>query len=60
MIAIPLHWQAWSLIYSHDVIDIDESYHFLGIGDKVPSVLSRIKIALLNNLLKAKAHLANW
>ena len=48
MITIPIHWYAWQLIYSHDVIDANETFHFLGIGEKFPPVSLRIEVTLLN------------
>ena len=48
MITIAIHWYAWHLVYCHDdVIDINESFHFLGIGEKVPPVMLRIDVGLL-------------
>ena len=49
MIAILKHWYAWQLVHSHDVIDTNDNFHFLGIGEKVPPVLLQIEIAFLNN-----------
>ena len=38
MIAIPKHWYAWQLVYRHDVIETNDNFDFLGIGDKLPPV----------------------
>lgn len=46
MIAIPVHWYAWKLAYSKDVIavvDTNEGFHFLGIGENVHPVLLQIE-----------------
>ena len=51
MIAIPKHWYAWQSVYSHDVIDTNENFHFRDIGKKLPQVLLQIEVALLNNYL---------
>ena len=54
MIAIPKHCYTWKLVYSHDVFDINERFHFLGIGKKLPPVLLQIEVALLNKYLNQK------
>ena len=36
------------MVYSHDVIDMNENYYFLDIGEKVPPVLLWIEVVLLN------------
>ena len=41
MIAIPIY-HASQLVYSHDVIDTNDNFHFLDIGEKLPPVLLRI------------------
>ena len=46
---MPIHWYARQLVYSHDVINTNESLHFLTICEKVSRVLLRIEVALLNN-----------
>ena len=38
MLAIPTHWYALQFVYNHDVFDINESFHFLVIDEKVPPV----------------------
>ena len=48
MIAISKHWYAWQLVYSHNVIDTNDNFHFLGIGEKLPPVFLRIEVAFLN------------
>ena len=51
MIAIPSGCRTWSLVYSHDVVDTNANFNFLGIGEKLPPVLLRIQVALLNKYL---------
>ena len=48
IIAIPKHWYAWQLVNKHDVIDTNDNFYFLGIGEKLPPVLLRIEVAFLN------------
>ena len=48
MTAIPIHWHVWQLVYSHDVVDTNKGFHFLGIGDKVPPILLQVEVGLLN------------
>ena len=51
MIAIPIHWYPWQLVYSHDVIDTNEGFYFLSTGKEVPPVLLQIEIVLLNLII---------
>ena len=76
MIAISKHWYTWQLVYSHDVNDTNDNFHFLGIGAKLPPVLLQIGVAFLNKhtrisiktsrliirsyISKAEALLSNW
>ena len=48
IIASPMHWYAWQLLYSHYVTDTSESFHFLDIDKNVPPILLWIEVALLN------------
>ena len=51
MISIPVHCYPWQLAYSNVVIavvDTNQGFHFLGIGENVPPVLLQIEVALLN------------
>ena len=52
--AIPIHWYVWQMVYIHEVTDINESFRFLGIGEKVTPVLLRLDVALLKQLIKSK------
>ena len=45
MITIPKHWYDRQLVYSHDVADTNDNFHFLGIGEKLPPVLLQIEVA---------------
>ena len=51
MTAIPKHWYAWQIVYSHDVIDTNDNFNFLGIGKKLPPVLLQIEVVLLSKYL---------
>ena len=54
MISIPVHWYPWQLAYSNvaiAVVDTNQGFHFLGIGEDVPPVLLQIEVALLNKYL---------
>ena len=42
------------MVYIHEVTDINESFRFLGIGEKVTPVLLRLDVALLKQLIKSK------
>ena len=59
IIIIPKHWYAWQLVYSYDVIDTNDNFHFLGIGEKLPSVLLRIRVALLKKCLNQNIKVNN-
>ena len=59
MTASPKHWYAWQLIYSHDVIDTNDNFNFLGIGKKLPPVLLQIEVALLNKYLNQNIKIKN-
>ena len=59
MIAIPKHRYAWQLVYSHDVIDTNENYHFLGISNKIHPVLWPIEVNLLDKYLNQKIKINN-
>ena len=48
IIMISIYLYPWQLVYSHDVIDTNASFHFLSIGEKVFSVLLQIEVALMN------------
>ena len=59
MITIPKHWYAWQFVYSNDVIETNEEFHFLGIGKNLSPVLLRIEVDLLNNYLNQKIKINN-
>ena len=59
MIAIPIHWYSWQLVYSHGVFYTIESFHFLGTDKKVPPVLLWIEIALLNKYFNQNIEINN-
>ena len=59
MIAISKHWYAWQLVYNHDVIESNEKFTFLGIGEKLPPVLLPIEVALLNKYLSQNTKINN-
>ena len=48
MIIILIRWYACKLVYRHDLINSNESFHFFDIGGKVPPFLLGIEVALLN------------
>ena len=48
MISIPKHWYAGQFVYSHYVIDTNDNFRFLGIGEKFPPVLLQIEVSFLN------------
>ena len=49
--AIPIHWYAWQMVYSHDVIDTSDNFHFFSIGEKGPPILLQIEVDLLSKYL---------
>ena len=56
MLALPTKWlqsmvYARKLVYSHDVTDINDNFHFLDIAEKLPPALLRIAVTLLNKYL---------
>ena len=56
MSKLPTKWllsknYAWQLIYSHEVMDTNDNFKFLGIFEKLPPVLLRIQVTLLNKYL---------
>ena len=59
MIAIPNYWYVWQLVYSHDVIDTNDKFSFLVIGEKHPPVLLGIEVALLNKYLSENIKIKN-
>ena len=59
MIPIPIHWYTWKLVYSHDVIDTNNNFHSLGIGENLPQILLRIEVALLNRYLNQNFKINN-
>ena len=60
MIAIPKHCYAWQLVYSHDVIENNDNFNFLDVGEKLPPVLLRIMVALLNKYLSQNIKFNNF
>ena len=46
MIVIPIHWYAWQFAYSHDLIDLNEGFHFLCTGQNVCPILLRVEASL--------------
>ena len=60
MIAIPKHCYAWQLVYSHDIIETNDNFNFLGVGEKLPLVLLRIMVALLNKYLSQNIKFNNF
>ena len=54
MTAIPKHWYVWQLVYSHDVIDTNDHFNFLDIGEKLPPVLLQIEIAFVEQVSQSK------
>ena len=48
MISIPKHWYAWQFVYSHYLIDTNDNFRFLGIGEKLPPVFLQIEVSFLN------------
>ena len=59
IIAIPKHYYAWQLVYSDDVIDTNENFHFLSIGKKLHPALLRIEVGLLSKYLNQKIKMNN-
>ena len=59
MIAIPKYWYPWQLVYSHDVINNNDRFSFLGIDEKLLPVLLRIEVALLNKYLNQNIRIKN-
>ena len=47
------------MVYSHYVIDTNDNFHFLGIGEKLPPVLLQIEVALLNKYLNQNIKINN-
>ena len=59
MTAIQKDWYAWQLVYSHDVIDTNGQFNFQVIGEKLPPILLRIEVALLNKYLSQDIKIKN-
>ena len=49
MSALPNRWLQSQLVYSRNVVDTDESFHFLGICEKTPPILFRLLCWLINS-----------
>ena len=76
MVPITKYWYVWQLVHSHDVIDTNDNFHFLDIGEKLPPVLLQIEVTFLNKytstsiktlrliicsqISKAEAFFSNW
>ena len=54
MIAIPICWYAGQLVYSRDVIETNKSFHFLEIGEKVPSRFVANRGCLVEQVIQSK------
>ena len=59
MIAIPKHLYVSQLVYNHDIIDTNDNFNFLGIGEKLPPVLLWIEVALLKKYLNQNIKINN-
>ena len=59
MITIPKHWYAWQLVYCHDVMETNDNFNFLCVGNKLPPVLLQIEVALLNKYLSQNININN-
>ena len=49
MSTLPNRWLQSQLVYSRNVVDTDESFHFLGICEKTPPILFRLLCWLINS-----------
>ena len=49
MSTLPNRWLQSQLVYSRNVVDTDESFHFLGISEKTPPILFRLLRWLINS-----------
>ena len=45
----PNRWLESQLVYSHNVVDTNKSFHFLGISEKTPPVLFRLLYWIINS-----------